>query len=331
MLGERGSGRAQSVVDDGIILEKGLVTLVVAVTGQESIWMLADRRLSWESRPPRDDACKIMVLNTTDGVAILGYAGLGATARETEPSDWMSRVLRGVNLPQEESLEKLGEAMCKQLPTHIANLRALRGPPQHHVVVSAFRGKEPRIYLLGLALAPNGKVWFRRVRPLMDAIPTTVTHRSVRLGIAGSGAFYLERDRSWLRPLLRMVKANDPGRVSPNAVADQMAKLNDDVHHAVQDGSVGPRCMVVRRWRKGGVQDGGGGQQFYSGKIRESSSVLPSIWNGRDMKVLLGAIMPSFQESLRRRRSGESDPELDMDEVNRRLALLPEKPEEDLR
>ena len=163
MLGERGSGRAQSVVDDGIILEKGLVTLVVAVTGQESIWMLADRRLSWESRPPRDDACKIMVLNTTDGVAILGYAGLGATARETEPSDWMSRVLRGVNLPQEESLEKLGEAMCKQLPTHIANLRALRGPPQHHVVVSAFRGK----------------VWFRRVRPLMDAIPTTVTHRSV--------------------------------------------------------------------------------------------------------------------------------------------------------
>jgi hypothetical protein len=55
------------------------VTLVVAVTGPESIWLLADRRLSYAARPPKDDGRKIMFLETTDGVAILGYAGLGAT------------------------------------------------------------------------------------------------------------------------------------------------------------------------------------------------------------------------------------------------------------
>ena len=52
------------------------VTLVVTVNGPESIWLLADRRLSSARRPPKDDARNVMFLETTDGVAILGYAGL---------------------------------------------------------------------------------------------------------------------------------------------------------------------------------------------------------------------------------------------------------------
>ena len=70
------------------------MTLVLTVNGPETIWLLADRRLSYEGRSPKDDARKVMFLETTDGVAILGYAGLGATARGTEPADWMSAVLR---------------------------------------------------------------------------------------------------------------------------------------------------------------------------------------------------------------------------------------------
>jgi hypothetical protein len=50
-----------------------------------------------------------MFLETTDDVAILGYAGLGATALGTKPADWMSAVLRGRNLPLEKSLEVLAE------------------------------------------------------------------------------------------------------------------------------------------------------------------------------------------------------------------------------
>lgn len=87
------------------------VTLVLTVNSRESIWLLADRRLSFKARMPRDDARKVMFLETTDGVAILGYAGLGATALGTEPADWMSAVLRGRNLPLEQCLGALAEAM----------------------------------------------------------------------------------------------------------------------------------------------------------------------------------------------------------------------------
>ena len=60
------------------------MTLVATINTPESIWLLADRRLTYKGRPPKDDAHKVMVLEATDGVALLGYAGLGATALGNE-------------------------------------------------------------------------------------------------------------------------------------------------------------------------------------------------------------------------------------------------------
>jgi hypothetical protein len=57
------------------------MTLVVTVNGPETIWLVADRRLTFRGRVQRDDARKVMFLETADGVSILGYAGLGATSR----------------------------------------------------------------------------------------------------------------------------------------------------------------------------------------------------------------------------------------------------------
>ena len=62
------------------------MTLVLSITGPETIWVVADRRLSFADRAPADDARKIMFLESTDGIAILSYAGLGCTARGTEPA-----------------------------------------------------------------------------------------------------------------------------------------------------------------------------------------------------------------------------------------------------
>ena len=47
------------------------MTLVVTVNGPETIWLLADRRLTSRGRVLRDDARKVMFLETPDGVAIL--------------------------------------------------------------------------------------------------------------------------------------------------------------------------------------------------------------------------------------------------------------------
>jgi hypothetical protein len=138
------------------------MTLVVTINGPETIWLLADRRLSTTSgRVLKDDGCKVMLLETTDGVAILGYAGLGATAQGTEPADWMSAVLRSRNLPLEQSLGVLAEAIKKQLPRHMARMPR---PAAHYVIVPAFLGKELRLYSIDLAFAPDRKWYFRYTR-----------------------------------------------------------------------------------------------------------------------------------------------------------------------
>jgi hypothetical protein len=124
------------------------LTLVLAGTGPESIWLLVDRRLSNPGRSPKDNACKIMALETTDGVALLGYAGLGLTIGGAEPSDWMSAVLRGRKLPLEQSLGAVARAMQAHLPPHMIRLPG-NDTVAHSVIVPAFVKEEPKLYSIG--------------------------------------------------------------------------------------------------------------------------------------------------------------------------------------
>jgi len=72
------------------------------------------------------------------GWLLLEYAGLGDTAK-TEPADWMSAVLRGRNLPLEQSIGILAEAVKAQLPRHLSPRI-----PQHHVLIPAVPAKPNR-------------------------------------------------------------------------------------------------------------------------------------------------------------------------------------------
>jgi hypothetical protein len=225
------------------------VTLILTVNGPETIWLLADRRVSYVDRPPKDDARKVMFLETNDGVAIPGYTGLGDTG-VTEPSDWMSAVLRGRNVPLEQSIAILAEAGKAQLPPHLSPRI-----PQHHVLIPAFLNDKVKLYTIGIAGSPAPQ--FRWGHLEVD------NSRTPRLGLAGSGAFYLTRrnKETWKLILLNVVKAYERGRLSELAVADHLAKLNNKVHLA--DKKVGPHCLVAWQHRKGGVRNGGGGHQCY--------------------------------------------------------------------
>lgn len=195
-----------------------------------------------------------MFLETTDGVAILGYAGLGATGLGTEPADWMSGVLRGRNLPLEQSLGVLARGMREQLPRHMIRV-PLGHRVAHHVIVPAFLGGEPRLYTIDLVFAADRKSYrFRYTRHVGDRPP--ISSKPPPLTLGGSGALYLAQDQKWMRNLLRVVRASERGNASSRAVADHLAKLNDDV--AIADESVGPRCIVAWRSRKNGIHKGGG-------------------------------------------------------------------------
>src|SRR5262245_31137533 len=113
---QRLRSQPNGVPDGAFCRGERCVTLILTVNGPETIWLLADRRLAYKGRPPKDNARKVMFLETNDGMAILGYAGLGATARGTEPADWMSAVLRGRNLPLEQPLRILADALKAQFP-----------------------------------------------------------------------------------------------------------------------------------------------------------------------------------------------------------------------
>jgi hypothetical protein len=272
-----------------------------------------------------------MFLETTDGVAILGYAGLGATALGTEPADWMSAVLRGRNLPLEHSLNVLAEAMKQQLPRHMIRMPGAGGPA-HNVIVPAFLGNEPRFYTIDLAIASDRKSYrFRYTRHVINK-PTLAMPKTPRLGIGGSGALYLTQGKKWIRNLLRVVRAHERCHVSPHAVADHLANLNNQVHLGVTDKSVGPRCIVAWRHRKEEVHKGGGAHQFYTGTTRDDSSLsLPVIGHGMDIHALVGVLIPRMTKSLEVMGVGQPAMELDKDGLNAELARLPEKPDENLR
>lgn len=135
------------------------MTLVLSVIGKKSLWVLTDRRVSYSpkgARAPKDDAVKTMTVDTPDhGVAILGYAGLGTTAGGTQPSEWMSRVLRGKNLPLEQSLGIIAGVMQRQLRRHLQFLLPSGQLVSHHVIVPAFIGTVPRLYSIELVLSPD--------------------------------------------------------------------------------------------------------------------------------------------------------------------------------
>ena len=135
-----------------------------------------------------------------------------------------------------------------------------------------------------------------------------------------------------MRELLRVVNAHDRGKVSAIAVADHLAQLNQAVARVVH--TVGSRCIVAWRHRNGGVHKGGGAQQFYSGSQRESDHApLATIATGMDVRALVSIIARPMFERMRLRKEGEPPPifDIDQDRLNAELALLPDKPDEDLR
>lgn len=292
--------------------------------------MLADRRLSYRSGPPKEDGRKIMFLETTDGVAILGYAGLGATIKGTEPADWMSAVLLGRNLPLEQSLGELAGAMQRQLPRHLLRLPK-DVPAGHNIVIPSFVNGELRLYTIDLAFAPDRRSFaFRYTRHVVNGLADR-PQRTPRLGLAGSGALFLARDKRWMRELFRLVRGCDSRRVSPLVVADHLASVNELAHRNTADGSVGPRCIVAWRHNKLGVHKGGGGHQFYDGTLRNSDSAgLPTIGNGMDIQALVQAMMPHMMAQMDALRTAGPASELDVAKLNADLANLPDGPDENL-
>jgi hypothetical protein len=225
----------------------------------------------------------------------------------------------------------LAEALKRELPPHLAGLPHRAGF-SHNVLISGFVNDEPRLYSIDLAVSPadRKRMAFRDTRWIVStegAPPRTPT-----IGLAGSGALILDKEKLWRRHVRRLVKYYDRQRITAQTVADALAAINHRVSLSLTDGTVGPKCIVAWRNRKAGVHKSGGGHQNYTGAARdEYSPSLPSIGNGRDTHALVEVLWTHALKLLEARRTGNAGPELDTAALNAAVARIPDTPDEKLR
>ena len=289
------------------------MTLVVTIHGPKTVWVLSDRRLSSGRRIVREDACKMMCLETMDGVAILAYAGLGATRLGTQPSDWMSAVLRGRSfLTMERSLSVLFAAFQREIPKQ---LRHFQGHPGHSIRIPAFINDQLRFFVVEAEFDPTGGHYLTRHVRLI-AGPHLKSPETPRVSIAGSGRDYVKK--GWDRRLLRLANACDRGQLSPAFVAGHLAALNHETHCAAVatgDQSVGDRSIVAWCHPKGSGR--GGAHRCYTGlRVDAVTPSLPTIANGMDVQAIIEMM------------AGRGN---DIDAIRAGLAQLPDAPDEALR
>lgn len=311
------------------------MTFVLSVQTAGSIWLVADRRLSGAGIAPIDDAVKIANLETTDGVAILGYAGLGATAIGSQPSHWVSNVLRGRNLQLEPSLCLIADAMRREFATHLSTLKDVE-LRRHSFLVPAFNDGRHKLYAIQLRYT-DGAYHAHLTRGIMDG-PQLAMQITIPFAATGSGVSALRALRNWQRPILHLLKAYHKGRISAAAVADRLAEVAFKVHQSTLDGTVGPRSIVIWRNAQSGIHKGGGAQRCYDGTSHDYPCPgLPTIGRGMDIGAIASMLMremaPHFEKWA---MAVEADPEAEMQEVDAEnikagLAGLPSGPDEKLR
>jgi hypothetical protein len=309
------------------------MTLVLSVHSRNCLWVVVDRRLSYgRHRPPKDDAVKIVRLQTADGVGLLAYAGLGATPKGTQPSQWMSAVLRGRGgMTFEQSLGVLTAVAIRELPRHLVLLQN----PGHAIVGPAFiRGIGSRLYSIENFLdRKTGRHLYRLTNYQQTDVPGSPSNR---VAIAGSGGAHFNRkkDQTWHRALLSLVNKYDQGKISEWAVADYLAGLNCEAAKGVRDGTVGRRSIVVwcgrpdapRRMRTGG------GHQCYTGPNRDrDSGIIPTITNGMDTAASAKIMLEQMQRGIAAHGFNLAALNFDPEDMNRRLAAIPVVPDEELR
>lgn len=297
------------------------MTLIVGVLGRETAWLVADRRLSFQNAPPRDDARKIALIEGTDGAAILGYAGLGKTAHGSEPGAWMAAAVRGYRGTVEELLGVIANAALAELPRH---LRAMpEGFSKHTTIIPAMVGDEPRFYEIHANL-PDARdevqVTWTRPTYLINGV-----HRHPKLMACGSGAQRVFRVKGFHRPIFRLIKQYEKGRIGAHIVADALAALNSRV--AQGDRSVGPSSIVA--WRNSKTRGpifGGGGHQFYEGLERVNSLALPTVAMGMPVDAIAELTMRHVLSMAQANAKGEP-PAFDERALDDALARLPTKPD----
>jgi len=286
------------------------MTLLISVAGQRAVWLSADRQLSQNGTPVKDDAIKVMWLDTEDGQAILAYTGLGATGSGTELSKWMSNVLRGRNLSLESSIAALGDAMERGLPPHLD-----ASVPHHHLAVASVINKSA--FLSSVDLNWNGAFYKatvgKREKRSLDGPPL--------IKPKGSGVRHITSTQR--TAISKLVRAHDKGKATDLEVMQALAHVNEAV--AKVEPTVSAACIVTSRHKPNG-----GGNVHFHGRPSQLGEYIPHIGRGMDWGTFTSMLMPEAMKwGIGALGKGPAY-EMNVDGIVEEFNKLPEGPDEKL-
>ena len=287
------------------------MTLLISVASQRGVWLSADRQLSQNGTPVKDDAIKVMWLDTEDGAqSILAYTGLGATGSGTELSNWMSNVLRGRNLSLEASLTALGEAMERNFPAHLDSTI-----PHHHLAVASVMNKSA--FLSSVDLNWDGAVHKATVGKREKRSPAGPP----LIKPSGSGAQHITPANR--ATISKVVRAHDKGKATDLEVMQALAEVNEAV--ANLDPTVSASCIVTSRHKPNG-----GGNVIFHGRQSQLGEYIPNIGRGTDWGTFGSMLMPEAMKWGQGALGKGPAYDIDMEGLVEKFNKLPDGPDETL-
>jgi hypothetical protein len=276
------------------------MTFALVALGQKSIWAVADRMLTFEGNTRRD-AIKLAEFQADDGVAVIAYAGLGETAGGTQPSQWITNVLRGYKpITVEQGLALLAKATFENLAPRLNDLPQHAGK-SHVFLIAAHIDKKPHLFTIEVEVDGAGVITHARHTRWVNA--RGVPHR---IAVAGSGAACAMRERRLLRHVLTAIQAAEKGKARHHEVSELFAMVNRRV--AANVSSVSTECIVL--WRI--IDEGGGAHRWFPEPDGELEFI-PTVGGGMPVHEIVSAILPTMQqhlENVSRGQEGEIDPQL---------------------
>ena len=195
------------------------MTFALGLTSGRSVFMVADHRISWSTRFD-DRGVKVATVRAVDGLALLGYAGLGETANGTQPSAWMRNLLNGRKLTVEGCIAEVAIGIEHQFRQHMLDLG------DHLVVVSAVVDDQPRMYGIHLRDKGVGYAPLRQAQLAESGISQDAAPRAIYTGSGGAWFGRRKNKAVWLREVYSRARDHDAGWVSGAAVAAVLACLD---------------------------------------------------------------------------------------------------------
>jgi hypothetical protein len=252
------------------------MTQLLAFTSKTSVWLAADRRLTFE-RGLRDDAFKVFRLDTDDARCLIAYSGIGRTAGSTEISEWLPLITRGRRLTLLNALSDIAAIADHHLRPHLG-----QRIPFHIFLIMAVEEHSISVYRIEINL--------NFPKPLIHRVlPNSESLLPPRFVFTGSGGAYIRvHERHQVRSIWRLLKQLDQGQPAASCIARHIGSMMTRISSNCS--GVSPSCIVSAITRN----SFSGHYYLEKDTIQTNTPMMPTVSHGMDISQLARSLQKAM-------------------------------------